>query len=59
MQKDPVVERVRKTKREIARNFGYDIHKFAQYIKERQEKFGLGLVNTTKVVREASHPIEW
>lgn len=37
MQKDPVVESVRKTKREIARNFGYDIHKFAEYIKERQK----------------------
>jgi len=52
MQKDPVVERVRKTKREIARNFGYDIHKFTEYIKERQKKSGVRLVNTIKVVRE-------
>lgn len=58
MQKDPVVERVRKTKREIARNFGCDIHKFAEYIKERQKKSGVRLVNTIKVVREATHPIE-
>ena len=58
MQKDPVVERVRKTKREIARNFGYDIHKFAEYIKEKQKKSDVRLVNTIKVVREATHPIE-
>ncbi len=51
MQEDPVVERVRKTKREITRNFDYDIHKFAEYIKERQKKLGVRLVNTIKVVR--------
>ena len=51
MQKDPVVERVRKIKRKIARNFGYDSHKFAEYIKERQKKSGVRLVNTIKVVR--------
>lgn len=52
MQEDPVVERVRKIKREIAGNFDYDIHKFAEYIKKRQKKSGVRLVNTIRVVRE-------
>jgi len=58
MQKDPVVERVRKIKRDIAENFNYDIHKFAEYIKERQRKSGAKLVNTIKVVRKTTHLVE-
>lgn len=52
MQEDPVVERVRKIKRKIAGNFDYDIHKFVEYIKERQKKSGVRLVNTIKVIKE-------
>ena len=54
MQEDPVVERIRKIKREIAGNFDYDIHKFAEYIMNRQKKSGVRLVNTIKVVRETT-----
>ena len=50
MERDPVVERIRKIKREIAKEFDYDIHKFARYIKEMQKKSSSKLVNRLKIV---------
>jgi len=51
MKKDPVVERIRKIKRTIAKEFDYDLHKFAEYIMKKQVKSKNRLVNTLKVIK--------
>jgi hypothetical protein len=50
--KDPVVERMRKVKRKMAEEFHYDIHEFADHIRDRQSRSGGKLVNTLKIVRD-------
>ena len=52
MKKDPVVERIRKIKREIAKRFNYDIHEFTKYIIQKQRESKDKVVNTLKVVKE-------
>lgn len=50
--KDPVVERMRKVKRKIAKEFHYDIHEFADHVRDRESSSGDKLVNTLKIVRD-------
>ena len=54
MENDPVVERIRRIKREIARKFDYDLHKFTEYIRDKQKNSGAKLVNTLKIVKNKS-----
>ena len=35
---DPVLERIWRTRRKIAREFNYDVEKYARYIKERHDR---------------------
>lgn len=52
MKETSVVERIRETKREIAKEFDYNIHKFAEHIRIKQGKTNKKLVDTIKVVQE-------
>ena len=36
---DPVLERIWRTKREIAREFNYDLKKYARYMREQSEAY--------------------
>ena len=36
---DPVLERIWKTRREIARRFNYDVKKYARYIEEQHNRY--------------------
>ena len=48
---DPVLDRIRKTRREIAREFNYDLKKYARYIEERHNRY-------VEERRKAGKPVE-
>jgi hypothetical protein len=46
--KDPIVEEVRRIRREIWEEFNHDPHAYAEYIRERQGKSGHKVVDLSK-----------
>jgi len=52
MWKDPIVEKVRRTRSKIAAEFDYDMEKYSQYIVEQEKKHPERMITLEKMKKK-------